>query len=101
MIDIDDFREYSGEHSAPSGPIERAVSTGIALVDVLCAGVDDIPDSVKDTAYLICAARVYANHSAPDGVSQFASADGTPRYIARDPLEAVRPLVRPYLGWVS
>ena len=101
MITLDDFREYLGKKTSADAPLERALSTGIALVDVLCNGVEDIPDAVMDTAYLICAARVYANQEAPDGVSQFASVDGAPRFIARDPLEAVRPLVSPYFGWFA
>lgn len=101
MIDLTAFRLYVNDQSTADADLERALSTGIALVDVTCRGVVGIPDAVMDQAYLICASRIHANQAAPDGVSQFASADGTPRYIARDPLEAVMPLVTPYFGWFA
>lgn len=101
MVTIDDFREYLGDNRGDDAPLERALSTGIALVDRAIAGVTDIPDSVIDQCYLIAASEVHARQSAPQGVSQFASADGAPIRISRDPLTPVWPIISPYLGWFS
>lgn len=100
MVDLDDFRAYlGGQNYGDDTVLERALSTGIALVDRAISGVTDIPDLVLDTAYLACAARVAALQSAPDGVSQFS--DGSPRMIPRDPMEPVYPILRPYVGWFA
>jgi len=42
--------------------------------------------------------ELFHRRSAPMGVSQFASADGSAVRVARDPLLGVYPLIRPYVG---
>jgi hypothetical protein len=58
-----------------------------------------IPVAVHDQAVYICASELYHRRSAPNGVAQFASMDGSPVRIARDPMGAVYPLLLPYVGY--
>lgn len=101
MVNLDDFRAYIRDTRGADAPLERALSTGIALVDRAVSGVTDIPDAVMDQAYLIAASEIHARQEAPQGVSQFASADGAPIRLARDPLTPVYPIIQPYLGYFS
>ncbi|WP_146238600.1 hypothetical protein [Curtobacterium sp. MCPF17_003] len=101
MVTLDDFRAYIGDARGDDAPLERALSTGIALVDRAISGVTNIPDAVTDQAYLIAASEIHARQSAPQGVSQFASPDGAPIRLARDPLTPVYPIIAPYVGWFA
>jgi hypothetical protein len=48
---------------------------------------------------LICASELFHRRSAPNGVAQFASFDGSPIRVAKDPMNAVYPLLMPYTGY--
>lgn len=51
-----------------------------------------------DRAYLEVGAELFHRKSTKNAVAQFAAPDGTPVRIARDPLVAAYPLLRPFLG---
>lgn len=83
--------------------IEQCLAEAIALVNRLCGGgehaaiVARVPYDVLERAYIEVGSELYNRRSAPNGISQFAAADGSAIRVARDPLVAARPLLQPYL----
>lgn len=61
--------------------------------------IDTVPSEVMHQAKLICASEIYHRRSAPNGIAQFASMDGSAVRVAKDPLSSVYPLLLPYVGW--
>ena len=61
--------------------------------------ITTVPSEVMHQARLICASEIYHRRSAPNGVAQFASMDGSPIRVAKDPMNAVYPLLLPYVGY--
>ena len=49
-------------------------------------------------AYLECGSELYHRRSAPNGIAQFTSYDGSPMRIARDPMTPVYALLRRYIS---
>lgn len=77
--------------------IEQCWDEAVALVNAF-VGNHDVPTAVLTRAYIECGSELFHRRSAPMGVSQFASADGTAVRVARDPLLGVYPIIRPYVG---
>ena len=62
-------------------------------------GANKVPTPVKDRAVLDVAAELFHRRQAPGGIAQFATFDGqSPVRLARDPMQAAYPILRPYLG---
>lgn len=61
--------------------------------------IDTVPSEVMKQAKLICASEIYHRRSAPNGIAQFASMDGSAVRVAKDPLSSVYPLLLPYVGY--
>ena len=59
-------------------------------------GTAAVPTTIKDQAVLITASEMFHRRSAPNGVAQFASLDGSPVRIAKDPMNAAYPLLLPF-----
>lgn len=57
-----------------------------------------VPDEVTDRAVLEVGSELFHRKNAPNGVAQFATMDGAPIRVARDPMVAARPILAPYLG---
>jgi hypothetical protein len=62
-------------------------------------GSSNIPVAIHDQAVYICASELFHRRSAPNGIAQFASMDGSPVRVARDPMTAVYSLLMPYVGF--
>ena len=62
-------------------------------------GSTTIPVEIHDQAVYICASELFHRRSAPNGIAQFASMDGSPVRVARDPMTSVYPLLMPYVGY--
>ena len=56
-----------------------------------------VPESIRDQAVMIAASELFHRRSAPNGVAQFASLDGSPVRIAKDPMNAAYPLLMPFV----
>ncbi len=56
-----------------------------------------IPAQVLKRCYLEVGSELYHRRNAPMGISQYASYDGAPIRIARDPLIGVYPLLNRYM----
>ena len=62
------------------------------------ADADDVPEDIMNRAYLECGSELYHRRSAPNGIAQFSSFDGSPMRIAKDPMNPVYPLLRRYVS---
>lgn len=97
-VTLVDFQQYLGT-TEEGDFIESALSAGNALVGRLIGDVDTVPNEVHNQAILIAASEIYHRRSAPNGVAQFAAFDGQPVRVAKDPLNAVYPLILPFTGY--
>jgi hypothetical protein len=96
-ISLEDFQAYLG--TTETGDfITSALSAGHALVDAY-QGEVEVPTQLHTQAVMICASEIYHRRSAPNGVAQFAAFDGQPVRVAKDPMNAVYPLLMRYVGF--
>jgi hypothetical protein len=79
--------------------IESCLSAGNALVGNYIGEVDTVPSEVHNQAILICSSELFHRRSAPNGIAQFASMDGSPMRVAKDPMSSVYPLLLPFVSW--
>ena len=79
--------------------IQGCLDSGIALVAKYVGDVEDVPATINDQAVLICASELFHRRSAPQGIAQFASMDGSPMRVAKDPMGAVYPLLLPWVNY--
>lgn len=89
----------AGAHSvggANADFIESCLDTAIALVNAH-VGTEILPEPVLTRAYIELGSELYNRKQAPNGISQFAAADGSAIRVARDPMTAVYPLLAPFL----
>lgn len=96
-VTLAEFQAYVGtdETAFP----QECLDSGLALVVRYIGDVATVPAAVKDQATYIAASELFHRRSAPNGISQFATMDGTAVRVARDPLTAVYPLLQPYCGF--
>lgn len=72
-------------------------SEAIEMVNHYVAG-NPVPETVLQRAVVEAAAELWHRRGAPNGIKSFADVDGGITYrIARDPLNAVRSILKPYL----
>jgi hypothetical protein len=79
--------------------IDSCLSAGNALVGNYIGAVDTVPNEVHNQAILICASELFHRRSSPQGIAQFASMDGQPVRMGKDPMTAVYPLLLPFVSW--
>lgn len=79
--------------------IESCLSAGNALVGNYIGEIDTVPNEVHRQAIMICASELFHRRSAPNGIAQFASMDGSPMRVAKDPMGAVYPLLLPFVNY--
>lgn len=75
---------------------EGCIQTATALVNNY-VGTATVPAVIKDQAILLAASELYHRRSAPNGIAQFATMDGSPFRVAKDPMNAVYPLLLPFV----
>lgn len=97
-ITLAELQAYIGTDETGSF-IESCLSAANAHVGNYIGEVDKVPGEVHDQAILICASELFHRRSAPNGIAQFASMDGSPIRVGKDPMTAVYPLLLPYVGW--
>jgi hypothetical protein len=95
-VTLAEFQAYVGTEETTFP--EECLTAGHALVNRYI-GTKTVPVSVHDQATLIASSELFHRRSAPNGVAQFASFDGAPIRVAKDPLNAVYPLLMPYTGY--
>jgi hypothetical protein len=96
-VTLAEFQAYVGtdETAFP----QECLTSGLALVTRFIGAVTTVPADIKDQATYIVSSELFHRRSAPNGVSQFATMDGSAVRIARDPMGAVYPLLMPYVGY--
>jgi hypothetical protein len=78
---------------------QQCLDTSEALLLNYVGDPDLVPDDVCWQACAIVASELFHRRSAPNGIAQFASMDGQPVRMGKDPLTAVYPLLLPFIGW--
>lgn len=96
-VTVADFRSYVGTDE-DSDFVTNCLAAGKALVDRFI-GDATVPVHVVDEAYLIASSEFFYRRQSPQGVTQFASMDGNPVRAAKDPMNAVYPILVPYVGY--
>jgi hypothetical protein len=94
---LSEFKAYIGTDE-DSDFVEQALDAGHALVDNY-QGEADVPSDLHRIAVFQVGSEIFHRRSAPNGIAQFASMDGSPVRVAKDPMGAVYPLLLPYVGY--
>lgn len=97
-VTVADLQAYIGTEETGDF-IESCLSAGNALVGNYIGEIDTVPHEVHNQAILICASELFHRRSAPNGIAQFASMDGSPVRVAKDPMGAVYPLLLPFVNY--
>lgn len=92
-----DLQEYVGASDLDATFVADCYQTADKLVTAF-VGNTRIPADVLERARLEVGSELYHRRSAPNGIAQFASMDGTPVRVARDPMIGAKPLL---LQWMN
>lgn len=96
-ISLADFQAYLGTDETGEF-INSCLTAGHAMVDKY-QGTATVPDQIHVQAVLICSSEFFHRRNSPQGVTQFASLDGSPMRAARNPMVAVTPILEPFVGF--
>lgn len=99
-----DLATYVGLPSA-NALVDRCLAEAAALVDGFLTGETirfegqtvGVPWRLVDRAKLEVGAELYHRKNTKNAVAQFATPDGQPIRIARDPMVAAYPLLKPFM----
>jgi hypothetical protein len=92
----EDLKAYVGSSEQDDQYVEDCWDIGKDLVASYIQSAN-IPPQVLRRAYMEVGSELYHRRNAPMGISQYASYDGSPIRIARDPLIGVYPLLNRYM----
>lgn len=102
-VTVTEVAEFIGAvPSELSGLLTRCLAESKDMVDNW-VGQNPVPESIRDRAYVEVAADLWNRRNAPNGISnmQYMTADGSsgaPIRIARDPMAAAYPILRPFVS---
>lgn len=91
-----DLQAYVGSPDADAAFVADCWAQAQDLVGAFVGEVE-VPEAAMKRACLEVGSELYHRRSAPGGISQFASPDGTPMRVARDPMVGAYPILRHYL----
>ena len=97
-VTLAEFQAYVGTDETGDF-IESCIEAANEHVGNYIGAVDSVPDEVHRQALFICGSELFHRRSAPNGIAQFASMDGAPVRVARDPMTSVYPLLLRYVGY--
>ena len=97
QVSLADLQAYIGTEETGEF-IEECLDAGKALVNNYI-GEGEVPSHIRYQAELIASSELFHRRSAPNGISQFASMDGQPVRMGKDPMTAVYPLLLPFVGY--
>lgn len=97
-VTLAQFQAYIGTDETGDF-IESCLSAGNAHVGRFIGTMDTVPNHVHEQAILICSSELFYRRQSPQGVTQFATMDGSAVRAAKDPMNAVYPLLQPYVGY--
>lgn len=96
-VTLVEFQAYVGTDETDFP--QECLTSGHSLVTRYIGDVEGVPAHIHDQAVYIASSELYHRRSAPNGVAQFASMDGSPIRVAKDPMNSVYPLLMPYVGY--
>ena len=96
-ITVANFAEYLGTDDVGDF-VQSCLTAGHALVDRYQGGVG-VPTQVHIQAVFIASSEFFHRRNSPQGVTQFAAMDGAPIRAAKDPMNAVYPLLQPFVSY--
>jgi hypothetical protein len=96
-LTVEDFRSYVGTDEV-SDFVDACLEAGASLVSAFI-GSAEVKEEVVDNAVLMCASEIFYRRQSPQGVTQFAAMDGTSMRAAKDPMNAARELLRPFVSY--
>ena len=91
-----DLQSYVGAPESDMQFLASCWAEAEELVDVFI-GAAEVPAEIRHRACLEVGSELYHRRSAPNGVAQFASPDGVPMRVARDPMVGAYPLLRRFI----
>ena len=97
VVTLAEFRAYVGTDEE-STFVTECLDAGKSLVARYIGSIT-VPEHIKNQSVLIASSELFHRRSAPNGVAQFASMDGSPVRVAKDPMNAVYPILMPYTGY--
>ena len=93
-----ELQEFVGASSNELAFVTSCWNEAHALVDNFCgAAITNVPAVIVKRAKLNCGSELFHQRSAPQGISQFAAADGSVIRVARDPMVAAVKILQPFL----
>ena len=96
-ITVANFAAYLGTDDVGDF-VQSCLTAGHALVDRY-QGEAEVPNQVHIQAVFIASSEFFHRRNSPQGVTQFAAMDGAPIRAAKDPMNAVYPLLQPYVSF--
>ena len=95
---IEKLRIYCGAPATDVSFVTECVEQATALVTRF-VGQASVPTAIVDRAVLEVGSELFHRKQAPNGIAQFATADGqSPIRVARDPMIAAYPILQPFTG---
>jgi len=95
-MNYEDLKAYVGAVETDNEFVQECWDTAEDLIASYIRSTK-IPAGVLKRCYLEVGSELYHRRNAPMGISQYASYDGAPIRIARDPLIGVYPLLNRYM----
>lgn len=92
-----DLKEYVGAPDSDDAFVETCYEDASSMVAVFI-GQAYVPVNIVSRAVLEVGSELYHRRSAPNGIAQFSTFDGTPIRVARDPMIGAYPLLNRYVG---
>ena len=94
-VTVEQFQNYVG--TKEDGTFVEQVLTSSRLIVSNYIGQTSVPSTIVDQAVMTVASELFHRRSAPNGIAQFATMDGSPVRVAKDPMNSVYPLLMPFL----
>jgi len=96
-VTVEQLQNYVGTQETGSF-INGCLSSGKLRVANYIGGAA-VPESIVDTCVLHVASELFHRRSAPSGIMQFATLEGSPARLARDPMAGVYEILLPFVGY--
>lgn len=97
-VTVVQFREYVGTDE-DSLFVTNCLDAGKALVARYIGTVTTVPTHINDEAVLIASSELFYRRQSPQGVTQFATMDGSAIRAGKDPMAACYPILAPWVGY--
>ncbi|OIU84614.1 hypothetical protein [Microbacterium sp. AR7-10] len=81
----------------PAEYLNECLAEAQAMVTQAIGTAQGVPQVISDRATIEAASELFHRKQAPNGISQYAAPDGGALRIPRDPMNAARAILAPYL----